>query len=396
MSKRALFTVALLMTVTMLTGCWDRREINDVAFVMTTGMDKEADDQYRVTVQVALPGQLGGIGGSGGGGGTSGARPYFNDSCVGVSLRDANGKQQRRLSRELHYGHRRVVVVGEDLAKEGIDKLMDSVGRLPQNRLTAFLLITKGQARDIMNADMPTEQFPAEVMRELAQSSMKHPRTLKHVVNQLVVDGLDVTVPYVEMMQSQPGEQGKPQQTIKNAGVAVFRHNHLAGVLLGEQGNALLLAMNEGRSPTFTLKPPEGEGVVTVILTENTAQVEPTFQGDKIRVKIDIQGKGYVMENQSNYDISIDNNLGRIGQVAADRIRQSVLDSMKLLQNEYHSDPLGIGNAIHRADPERWKKLSKDWESEYAKLEVEVNPLVHIEHSGMYTSPMGRKKGEIE
>ena len=395
MTKRALFMLCLLMAV-LLTGCWDRREINDVAFVMTTGLDKDADKQYRVTVQIALPGQLGGIGGSGGGGGTSGSKPYFNDSTVGVSLRDANGKQQRRLSREMHFGHRRVVVIGEDLAKEGIHQFMDSVGRLPQNRLTAFLLITSGQARDIMSATIPTEQFPAEVMRELAQASMKHPRTLKHVINMLVVDGVDVAVPYVEQTMSQPGEQGRPASTIKNAGVAVFRQNRLAGVLRGEQGSALLLAMNEGRAPTFTLAPPEGEGDVTVILTENSAKLSPILDGDKIRCQIDILGKGYVMENQSNYDISTDNNLGRIGQVVADRIRQSVLDSMKLLQNEYHSDPLGIGDAIHRKYPERWKVLRKDWESAYARVEVEVNPLVQVEHSGMYTSPMGRKKGEIQ
>ncbi|MGB8956944.1 MAG: Ger(x)C family spore germination protein [Tumebacillaceae bacterium] len=395
MKKRTLLTIACLMSVVLLSGCWDRREINDVAFVMATGLDKEAEQQYRVTVQIPLASQLGGIGGSGGGGGTSGGKPYFNDSVVANTVRKANEVQQREVSRQLYFAHRRVVVIGEDLAKEGIQDLMDILGRLPQNRLTSFLLVAKGTARDMLTADVPTEQFPAEVMRELAQNSMKTPRTLKHVINSLVTDGLDTAIPYLELDMTKPGEKGKPHSLIRVSGIAVFRHNRLAGVLRGEEGNAMLLAMNEAKRPSFTIQSPDGSGHITALLQQNTSNLETTVEGDLIRVKINVQAKGYVVENQSSYDLASDNNLSKLGFLVADRIRTSILDSMKLLQNEYHSDPIGIGLKIYRSEPERWKQLRQNWEEEYAKVQVEVNPLVHLEHTGIYTAPMARKKGEV-
>lgn len=64
--RKAAVLCCLLLCSVLLGGCWDRREVNDVAFVMGTGLDKEGD-QYRVTMQIALPGQLGSSGSTGGG-----------------------------------------------------------------------------------------------------------------------------------------------------------------------------------------------------------------------------------------------------------------------------------------------------------------------------------------
>ena len=395
MYKLSICLIACLLSVVMLSGCWDRREINDVAFVVATGLDKE-EDQYRVTVQVPLPGQLGGIGKSGGGGGTSGGKPYFNDSVAAATVRKANEMQQRSLSRQLYFAHRRVVLIGEELAKEGIAPLMDILGRVPQNRLTAFLLVTKGTARDMMTADVPTEQFPAEVMRELAQNSMKQPRTLKHVINTIVTDGVDTAIPYAEISETQPGKGGQPHRVIRMAGLAVFAHNRLTGVLQGDQGSAVLLAMNQARRPVFTVPAPTGSGLITALLQENSGRLRVKMEGETIRVRIDIDGKGYVVENQSDCDLASENNMSRVGYAVAERIRASIMESMDKLQHEYHSDPIGIGDALYRSDPDAWKKLRKNWEDEYAKVQVEVNALVHIEHTGIYTAPMGRKEGDIK
>ncbi|WKL04167.1 hypothetical protein Q0F98_13830 [Paenibacillus amylolyticus] len=61
----------LLLCTLFIAGCWDRKEINDIAFVIGVAVDKE-DDNYRSSLQIALPGQSGTTGSSGGGGGTRG------------------------------------------------------------------------------------------------------------------------------------------------------------------------------------------------------------------------------------------------------------------------------------------------------------------------------------
>src|SRR5690606_41119568 len=56
----------------LLTGCWDRQEINDVAFVLGKAIDREKDG-YRVSVVIPLPGNMGG---PSGGSGSGGKKPY--------------------------------------------------------------------------------------------------------------------------------------------------------------------------------------------------------------------------------------------------------------------------------------------------------------------------------
>ncbi|GJM83562.1 hypothetical protein HMSSN139_60580 [Paenibacillus sp. HMSSN-139] len=56
---RLRLTLAVLLPSLGLTGCWDRIEVNDVAFVLATSTDME-QGQVRSTAQIALPSSLGG------------------------------------------------------------------------------------------------------------------------------------------------------------------------------------------------------------------------------------------------------------------------------------------------------------------------------------------------
>ncbi|MGO4269160.1 Ger(x)C family spore germination protein, partial [Paenibacillus sp. TAF58] len=144
--RKRLFVVGIMITLTMLTGCWDRTETNDIAFVLTSSIDLEDDGKYRVTYMLPLPGSMGGA--SGGGGGTSGGKSYYIDSEVGATIREATSRLQMRMSRRLFLSHRRTIVLGEKLAKSGISIMFDEAARTPESRLTSFLVVAKGKGYD--------------------------------------------------------------------------------------------------------------------------------------------------------------------------------------------------------------------------------------------------------
>lgn len=57
--KRLTPIVVLLMGMLLVSGCWDRREVNDMAIVIAMAMDKEPNGHYRLSVQVPLVSSLG-------------------------------------------------------------------------------------------------------------------------------------------------------------------------------------------------------------------------------------------------------------------------------------------------------------------------------------------------
>lgn len=372
-----------------LSGCWDRREVNDVAIVSGMAVDK-AGDKIRLAIQFPLAGQLGGPGG--GGGGTSGGKSWYVDSAIGTTLKEASDHLQRSLSRQQYYAHRRVIILGEALARDGIASYLDIAFRSSQNRLTSLLVLAKGSAVDVLNSDASLEQQPGEMIRELTVNSMKNPRTVKHVVEALLNDGVDVSTPYYIADKTSIGDKGEVKQRITLEGMAVFRDDKLVGLLKGEQAQGLLWAMNQVRRPSISVSPPDSDALMTIQFTETSAVLKPEIAGDEIRMRIIIRAIGHVYENQSNYNANVDN-METLTRIVTEKLKSEVEKSVKITQG-YGSDPCGFGDAIFRKSPAAWRKIGDNWRQIYSAMEVQVEPHLNLEHMGIILeSSVNSKEG---
>lgn len=47
----------IILLPALLSGCWERKELNELAFVLGYGLDKEGD-QFKVTMQVVIPSEI--------------------------------------------------------------------------------------------------------------------------------------------------------------------------------------------------------------------------------------------------------------------------------------------------------------------------------------------------
>ncbi|TQR99486.1 Ger(x)C family spore germination protein [Paenibacillus ottowii] len=394
MRKVAVLCCLLLCSV-LLGGCWDRREVNDVAFVMGTGLDKEGD-QYRITMQIALPGQLGSSGSTGGGGGTRGTKSYYLESKTGPSFRGAIAEEQREVSRTLNYSHRRVLLFGEALAREGISKMMDVIARIPQNRLSSLIVITKGSAMEMLQADAPIEQYPAEMIRELNFSYMKEPRSVKLLMNSILLDGIDPVVPVMSLVKNGPASLKDRKTNIQIDGLAVFRQDRVTGIIDNHLSRFLLLGMEQAKETEIFVTPPKGKGYISVHLIENRVNIKPHIQGNEIAMTVRLDCNGNVKENETDFDISNEENLKWLEQQTVEEIKRELGAAVHVIQQKYHSDVLGLGRAIITSHPEEWKRIKPQWDQLYPKVEITIDPVVHIENIGAVTKPFGYKKERIQ
>ncbi|WP_160045332.1 Ger(x)C family spore germination protein [Paenibacillus sp. USDA918EY] len=390
-------TAGLFLCVSLgLTGCWDRTEINDIAFVIGSGVDKE-DGLYRSTLQIALPGSLGGSGSEGGGGGTAGKKKYYLESKTGITLRNANLKIQAGNSRRLSYAHRRTLLVGEDFAKGGINQMLDQFARIPQNRLSSLVAITEGPAYKILDASAPMEQFPSEMIRELMNQLTRRPITLKRLANDLLTTGVDVSLPYISLQQAVPESVGdkKEKKNIQITGLALFSGERFAGILKGPEVKTILLAMNQSKTSNLVLPSPVGNGNISLMFTESMVTLSPVIHGDNITMHMDILAKGSVIENNSNYDLGNEKHMKRLEQEASKEMIALIRSGLHKLQDEYHSDALGFGRTIHQKKPRDWDRLKNRWAELYPKVSVVINTNLHIENIGAVNKPFGRRDVEL-
>lgn len=373
------------MVLLFLTGCWDRQEVNDIAIVLGGTLDLEEDGKIRGSIQYALPGQLGGP--EGGGGGTSGQKSWNMDSAVSVSVKGITDELQRSTSRQLEYSHRRVLLLGENLARAGIGPALDTITRTPQSRLTVLLAVVKGDPRDTYTTDSYLERFPAEMARELLIFSTKELATMKVALKRLMTEGHDLTLPYLTINETEPGQQGKPNTNIQVDGVAVFHKDKMKGVLQDDEASGLLWAMNQIRRPSLMLDAPDGSGKLAFQLYQQSVKKDVTIRnGRVVEARLVIKGKGVLQENTSSFATTM-GSMAEIEQAAKEKIRKMVEASVHKVQTEYHSDCLGIGNLIKRRHPKIWKTIRQDWGQLYPTIPIVVDVTIHMEHGGTMYGP---------
>ncbi|MEC0369542.1 Ger(x)C family spore germination protein [Paenibacillus chibensis] len=394
--KKILIASLLLCSSAGLSGCWDRTEINDVAFVIGSCVDKEKN-LYRSTLQIALPGNLGGSGSEGGGGGTAGNKSYYLESKTGVTLRNSNMEVQAGNSRKLSFAHRRTLLLGEEFARENVAPMLDQFARIPQNRLSSLVAVTEGPAYKIMDASAPMEQFPSEMIRELMNQFTKRPVNLKLFANDLLSEGIDVSLPYISLQEAVPEGLKDDKKNIQITGLALFKGDRMVGVLKGQEVRMINLAMNQATSPDMLVSGPDGKGYVTIKFTENVAALKPIIRGDQITMRISILAKGAVIENNTDYSLGAKKNMSLLEQNASKEMIKQIHSGLRLLQEKYHSDTLGFGRAIQQKNPRAWERFKGRWDEIYPTVKVVIDTNLHIENIGaVVDKPFGRRDKEIK
>lgn len=174
MTRKAWATLLALTLAAALTGCWDRRELEDSAFVLAMGVDPAPAGEVEVTMMIAVPSKLagGGAGGGGGGGGGGGAKPVVITRVRTPAFAEANTIANTYINRYVTLQHTKTVVINEELVRAGeLPKLLDALARMPALRRTISVMVSRGNAGKLLEGAKPElEQAPNRYLELLAQT----------------------------------------------------------------------------------------------------------------------------------------------------------------------------------------------------------------------------------
>lgn len=370
-------------------GCWDRREVNDIAIVIALALDREADGLYRLSVQVPLVSRMGGSTG-GGGGGTSGDKSYYVDSAVGKSIWEANNILQSRMSRELYYAHHRIVVIGEKLAKEGLSDALDIVTRFPEKRFTAYLVMTKGTGIDLLNAQPQFERFSGEAIRELVKT-VAIPVTIKDAVQMLNTPGVDAFLPIFAPVDTYP--MGKTKE-IQVVGIATFRDDKLVATYPRKEVLGLRWFQRTFDPFSVTIMQ-EGKARFVVEITKGKADIRPSIRKmGRVHYDIEVIGSAIVFENLTPLDISKDQHIKMIETKVEQLITSDIQKVMEQMKKK-KTDTIGLGLLMARYYPRTWQdKYRSRWDEELPRITYRIHTKVQVTSIGQTTKNLTKEEPE--
>ncbi|MGI6423966.1 MAG: hypothetical protein ACOX2A_01655 [Tepidanaerobacteraceae bacterium] len=146
MYKHLLSFIIIVLLLLTLGGCWSKREIEDIAVVTIMGFDRvtvNGKDQWLLSRRILKPRNLAGQSPFGGGQGGKGEEPVFIVSSIGDTISETARDASTRIPRREFVAHANIIIIGERLAREGVDQLIDAVLRYKDIRLDSSCIGNK-------------------------------------------------------------------------------------------------------------------------------------------------------------------------------------------------------------------------------------------------------------
>jgi spore germination protein KC len=378
----------------LLSGCWDRTEVNDLALIVGLGIDQTKDGKIMLTVELIIPQAVGGGQMMGGGGGGGGGQTIVRLG-TGTTVADAISNLQEKLSRRVFWGHTKVIVFGERAAKAGIRQHLDFLSRNPQIRLRSNLLVSKGTAKSVLELLPPIEQSSAEVLRELSESQLLLNVTIKDALQMLSGDTGALALPMVKIL---PPEKGKKDlQTIAFIQrTAIFKKDKMIGDINDRLTRGVLWLRNEVKQSNITITLKGEKGNITSTLISAHTEFIPKYEKGKWKMIVKTTAEDDILLNGTKLDLLNPKYTKMIEKELENETNKRIRAALKKVQKEMKADVFGFAEIFHRKYPREWNQVKDRWEEIFPTVEVIVKTKAYVRRPGMNAAPQGLPEDEVK
>ncbi|MFG6119975.1 Ger(x)C family spore germination protein [Thalassobacillus sp. B23F22_16] len=390
MKRTTLLKLAMLsLCVLLLSGCWSKRELNEIGIVTAIGIDLQDDNQYKVTVQVINPSEVSSKE-------MTTRTAVSTYTAVGNSIFETVRRLITKTPRQVYMAHVREIVFGEEMARAGIGKALDFLSRDHEMRTDFHLTVAQGmEAEDLLKVLTPLERIPAEKAFSSIKGGEKYwapvqSVKISDVLNAMlsegdnpVLTGMQVVGSPEEGNQLDNVEQVASPTSIEVSRLAVFQKEHLAGWLTEEQSKGYSYIVDKVHSSAeFVPCKDASQGGITLEVFNADSTLEAAIHTGKPKVSISIKIDAGIAEVECPLRLSETAVIHQVENQFEKRITSMINGTVDVLQQDLKSDILGFGELIHRKDKAYWKSIRKDWVDIFPEVETEVNVTVHIKRTG--------------
>lgn len=382
-------------------GCWDRREINDLAMVSTVAVDLGEEGKMVVTAEffrpVAIAAQVGGIGGGGAPAGRQSLLATGSGSSIFRAIEDINIK----VPREIYWAHANLILVGEELARQGLTEVLDFWDRDPEARRSTHILLARGPAKEVVTRahtsfERTLGQEVAGLVRRAPQTGYGFIPTVHSVIEDVTGDSRATFLPILilsrrtEPPQVGPGSESSPGHpveppvtlTARLYGAGLFLEDRLVATLDPRETRGLLWVKGNIYEVMISVRGHGEKEKTDIEVTRVGPRVKVTFKGGQPQASIEIKAEGNLAEQQGTDDLTGTGVIRSLERQAATVIKNEIMAALKRAQPA-GTDVFGFASALHRANPKEWKKIKDKWPEEFKGLPVQVNVEFKLRRTGL-------------
>lgn len=398
MKKKIKLIISIFIIFT-LTGCYDYREINDLAIVGATEINK-IDDNYQVTVQAINPQAPDKT--------TNPQAPFVIYTGTGKTIQEAYRSITLTSSRFLYSNHLQLLIINEKVAKEDISSIIDYYVRNPGIRTEFYILI--GKDDNILSITTPIDEIPSASIKESIENNYKYYGVTSRVTFSEFVDmnlnpNLEIVLPSIELIKDIPtkdkdeqkdeksneenDESSQDETSNKNtestevkskyllSGYAIFKDSHLIGYLNNEESIHYNILNNNIKNTIITYECDKNQYLAIEVIDSNSSI---KIKNNNVEITINLEGN--INEVHCNIDIKKSENISKISKEIEKKLNKEITDNILNIRTTYKSDIFKFKDIIYKHDYNYYQKIKNNYDEAYQNLNISVKTNVNLIEKG--------------
>ncbi len=376
--------VLILLLLFLLTGCWNYQELNSIAISTAIGVDKNDDGKYEVSTMIANSRKE-----------QSSSKESESQSIiftgVGNTISEAFKDIDLYNPRRNYIGHVSVVVISDEVAKDGLNDILDFSARNPESTKRFQMVIAKNcKAKDILKILTPLETFSAQNISNNLKYSRDSQATSTAIlysdfIYNLLEKGMNPILPSVILKgdkkdgaKDESLQQTVPDAFIKINNLALFKDYKLVGFASANESRGINLLKSTIEQLTVNIK--IDNKYITFKLLDSKTKSKIKFN-DKPIINVEIKGIATLVEDNSNHSLTDQKVMKEIEKKINKKIEELANQGLEIAKKN-NTDVFGYGNLIYKNYPNYFKKF-KDWDKEgFKDLDVKIKSNVVLSTTG--------------
>lgn len=388
MSRVKIYFFICIIPILLLSGCWDKVEIDERAFITALGYDKyegkdkgneeklekesQEESLNRYVRTVTYP-NVSIIAGKGEG------KPFFVYSTVSGSWADGRQQVALRDNKNYYAYHLKAIVFGEEVARDEMlfRELLDTFQRSVFLNRKVYFFVTPDKAQDVLMTDTGKNMDVGLYIEELMDKEIKPTRMSRSDLGTIVIDLIESNAALAPRII-------KAKDELKVSGAAILKNNKMIGMLGELETRDALILKGETQKADYTIKIDDKFIAINQTSLKSKMKAYEDKEG-KINVNFEIKAEGDIIQHYFNtpeepFD---EKYIDKVNKKVNELISKELEGLFKKVQKDFEADIFKVGEYLRKFEPDTWDKIKANWEEIYPKAKINVDFNINIRRVGI-------------
>lgn len=387
MKNKVMKVVLPLIMSLLLTGCWDSVEIDRKAFVSAIGVDsgeevnlkeskalvngnKKIDDLKLVRITYSFP-DIRNMDTQ------KGTTEKLSLTIDGYSLTDAYIKAISKTSRNLHFGHSKLLIISEEFFEHPdlVNEFMDYIERTPSINRAMAVAVSEGRAEELLALKpMMEDGIDNYIISLLGNSSTFgnfKPVSVTKYIEMIKNDGIAILPLF--------SKNGDNDATLKG-GIIIDNFSVKEKLSIKDMDNLQILKGNIGACKKVIVK---DNHPIDYYIKEVSTKLKPELINNQLYINYIVETKGDLSGYYSNGSSLNDVGIKEIEDDLNKAIGRELLDTTEYIREGMKLDILGIKENLEKYHPMLWKDIKDQWPNTFYNSKFSITVSTSIKTIGI-------------